>query len=95
MTAEKTGAPVPLHRRSTREIERALGDWMRRHLPHAVTELVMFVLKLGWASLFGGLPATGAIARTATGASTLARRANIAIQLTMRRRRTEVMTFQC
>lgn len=40
-------------------------------------------------------PVHTAIARTATGASTLARRANIAIQLTMRRRRTEVMTLRC
>ena len=28
---------------------------MRRHLPHALSELVMFALKQGWACLFGGL----------------------------------------
>lgn len=38
------------------------------------------------------VPDQTAIARAATGASTLARRASIANQLTMRRRRAEVMT---
>ena len=37
----------------TRQIERRLGDWMRARLPHWVAELVMFVLKQGWAALFG------------------------------------------
>ncbi|WP_417244801.1 DUF817 domain-containing protein [Celeribacter sp.] len=36
-------------------LERRLGDWLRAHLPHGVTELVMFTVKMGWASLFGGL----------------------------------------
>ncbi len=36
-------------------IERTLGDWMRARLPFAVAELFMFVLKQGWAALFGGL----------------------------------------
>ncbi|SFK03816.1 DUF817 domain-containing protein [Celeribacter neptunius] len=36
-------------------LERRLGDWLRARLPHAVTELVMFTVKMGWASLFGGL----------------------------------------
>ncbi|MDJ0628393.1 MAG: DUF817 domain-containing protein [Rhodobacter sp.] len=35
---------------------------MRARLPHGLTELVMFVLKLGWASLFGGLMLIGIIA---------------------------------
>lgn len=39
----------------TRQIERHLGDWMRAKLPFAVAELVMFLLKQGWAALFGGL----------------------------------------
>lgn len=39
----------------TRQIERHLGDWMRAKLPFAVAEIVMFLLKQGWASLFGGL----------------------------------------
>lgn len=39
----------------TRQIERALGDWMRARLPHGLAELVMFGLKQGWACLFGGL----------------------------------------
>lgn len=39
----------------TRRIERALGDGMRRRLPPPVAELVMFVLKQGWACLFGFL----------------------------------------
>ncbi|MCA3437552.1 MAG: DUF817 domain-containing protein [Rhodobacter sp.] len=32
-----------------------MGDWARARLPFAVAELVMFVLKQGWACLFGGL----------------------------------------
>lgn len=36
-------------------LERRLGDWLRIRLPHGVTELVMFTVKMGWASLFGGL----------------------------------------
>lgn len=39
----------------TRQTERALGDWMRARLPDAAAEFVMFVLKQGWACLFGGL----------------------------------------
>ncbi len=61
MTVEKTAAPAPEHRRSTREIERALGDWSRARLPRWLAEFVMFVLKLGWASLFGGLLLIGLI----------------------------------
>ena len=38
---------------NTRIIERRLGDWMRDRLPHWAAELVMFVLKMGWAGLFG------------------------------------------
>lgn len=37
----------------THDLERRLGDWMRARLPHALTELVMFALKQGWAALFG------------------------------------------
>jgi uncharacterized membrane protein YoaT (DUF817 family) len=36
-------------------LERALGDWARTRLPGAVVELIMFVLKQGWACLFGAL----------------------------------------
>ncbi|MFO1203984.1 MAG: DUF817 domain-containing protein [Tabrizicola sp.] len=32
-----------------------MGDWARARLPFAVAELVMFILKQGWACLFGGL----------------------------------------
>lgn len=39
---------------STR-LERRLGDWARALLPFGLAELVMFVLKQGWACLFGGL----------------------------------------
>ncbi len=39
----------------TRSQERRMGDWARAHLPFALRELVMFVLKQGWACLFGGL----------------------------------------
>lgn len=35
--------------------ERRLGDWARRQLPGWLAEFAMFVLKQGWACLFGGL----------------------------------------
>lgn len=41
-------------RRDTRSLEHRMGDWARARLPHALAELVMFVLKQGWACLFGG-----------------------------------------
>jgi uncharacterized membrane protein YoaT (DUF817 family) len=41
--------------RDTRSLEHRMGDWARARLPFAVAELVMFVLKQGWACLFGGL----------------------------------------
>ena len=44
-------APPP----ETRRIERRLGDWARAKLPYALREAAMFVLKQGWACLFGGL----------------------------------------
>ena len=50
MTTTSPGTPSP-----TRKLERRLGDWMRARLPFAVAELVMFFLKMGWASLFGAL----------------------------------------
>jgi len=40
---------------STPSLERRLGDWARSRLPYALAEIVMFVLKQGWACLFGGL----------------------------------------
>ena len=36
-------------------IEARLGRAVRRRLPHGIAEFVMFVLKQGWACLFGGL----------------------------------------
>jgi hypothetical protein len=42
-------------RQTTRRLERRLGDRARAHLPEGLREFVMFVLKQGWASLFGGL----------------------------------------
>ena len=39
----------------TRSLEHRMGDWARARLPFAVAELVLFVLKQGWACLFGGL----------------------------------------
>ncbi len=39
----------------TRSLERRMGDWARARLPYALAELAMFVLKQGWACLFGGL----------------------------------------
>jgi uncharacterized membrane protein YoaT (DUF817 family) len=40
---------------TTRSLERRLGDRARARLPGPVAELAMFVLKQGWACLFGGL----------------------------------------
>ncbi|MDP2080781.1 MAG: DUF817 family protein [Pseudotabrizicola sp.] len=40
---------------NTHSLERSLGDWARGRLPFALAEFVMFVLKQGWACLFGGL----------------------------------------
>ncbi len=51
--------------KQTPQIECALGDTMRRHLPHALSELVMFGLKQGWACLFGGLMLAALIATKA------------------------------
>jgi uncharacterized membrane protein YoaT (DUF817 family) len=39
----------------TRSLERRMGDWARAKLPFMLAELAMFVLKQGWACLFGGL----------------------------------------
>jgi uncharacterized membrane protein YoaT (DUF817 family) len=36
-------------------VERKLGDWMRARLPFGLAEFMMFVLKQGWACLFGGV----------------------------------------
>jgi uncharacterized membrane protein YoaT (DUF817 family) len=44
---------MPEHAPQTLGIERSLGDWMRARLPHWAAEFVMFVLKQGWACLFG------------------------------------------
>lgn len=40
---------------TTRRIERALGDFTRAHLPTGLADLLMFILKQGWACLFGFL----------------------------------------
>lgn len=49
-------SPVPNGRPpQTRALEHRLGDWARARLPGAVSELALFVLKQGWACLFGGL----------------------------------------
>lgn len=39
----------------TPRIERRLGDWARARLPFFLAEFTMFVLKQGWACLFGGV----------------------------------------
>jgi uncharacterized membrane protein YoaT (DUF817 family) len=41
--------------RSTRSLEHRLGDRARAALPGPAAELALFVLKQGWAALFGGL----------------------------------------
>lgn len=40
---------------TTQMLERQLGDWLRPYLPRPLAELVMFGLKMGWATLFGAL----------------------------------------
>ncbi|CUI84800.1 DUF817 domain-containing protein [Cognatishimia activa] len=45
----------------TRQLERHLGDWMRHRLPFGVAEFVMFVLKQGWAAIFGAALLAGII----------------------------------
>ncbi len=40
---------------TTPRLERALGDYARARLPAPLAEFTMFVLKQGWACLFGGL----------------------------------------
>lgn len=42
-------------RLNTPALERRLGDWARARLPRGLADLTMFVLKQGWACLFGGL----------------------------------------
>jgi uncharacterized membrane protein YoaT (DUF817 family) len=49
---DRNGQPAAT---STRSLERRMGDWARARLPFALAEFVMFVLKQGWACLFGGL----------------------------------------
>ena len=44
-----------VHSPTSTRVERRLGDWARARLPYGLAELVMFVLKQGWACLFGGL----------------------------------------
>lgn len=41
--------------RDTRSLEHRLGDAARARLPGPLAELAMFILKQGWACLFGGL----------------------------------------
>ncbi|MFZ1471238.1 MAG: DUF817 domain-containing protein [Paracoccaceae bacterium] len=50
--------PAPFE---TRSLERRMGDWARARLPFALAEFIMFVLKQGWACLFGGLLLVGII----------------------------------
>ena len=46
---------IPRMASVTRSIERRMGDRARAKLPLALTKFVLFVLKQGWARLFGGL----------------------------------------
>jgi uncharacterized membrane protein YoaT (DUF817 family) len=47
--------PVTDTATATRGLEHRLGDWARARLPPWAVEPVLFVLKQGWACLFGGL----------------------------------------
>lgn len=46
---------------TTPELEKAVGRWTRAIMPAWLSELVVFLLKLGWASLFGGLILIGLV----------------------------------
>jgi uncharacterized membrane protein YoaT (DUF817 family) len=46
---------MPQPPNTTRNLEHRMGDWARARMPHWLAEFVMFVLKQGWACLFGGL----------------------------------------
>ena len=46
----------------TRSLEHRMGDAVRARLPFGLAELALFVLKQGWACLFGGLLLTAIIA---------------------------------
>ena len=46
-------------------IERRLGDWLRAKLHNGLSECIMFVVKMGWASLFGGLLLIGMLVTSA------------------------------
>lgn len=50
---------TPPEMNRTRRLERRLGDWMRARLPFFAAEFVMFVLKQGWAAIFGILLLAG------------------------------------
>ena len=39
----------------TRHLEKLLGDRLRRHFPAQISAFALFIAKLGWAALFGGL----------------------------------------
>lgn len=56
-----TQYPLPPNPDATRRLERLLGNRMRARLPEPVAEFVMFVLKQGWACLFGILMLAGLI----------------------------------
>lgn len=47
---------------ATRTLEHRMGDWARARLPFVLAEFVLFVLKQGWACLFGGLLLTAILA---------------------------------
>jgi uncharacterized membrane protein YoaT (DUF817 family) len=53
--------PDPAGTSRTRRLERGLGDAVRAHLPVGLADLAMFVLKQGWACLFGILMLAGLI----------------------------------
>lgn len=46
----------------TQAMEKALGNWARKRLPDWLADLFLFILKLGWAALFGGAMLAGIIA---------------------------------
>lgn len=49
-TVDSPPTPEP-----TRTLEHRMGDWVRDRLPYSLAELLLFILKQGWACLFGGL----------------------------------------
>lgn len=72
MSLESIQQQVAAHPRSTRELEKAVGKHIRRLFPGWLSEFIVFVIKLGWASLFAGLLLIGMVLSKAIWADSFA-----------------------